>query len=234
MFKIYMLQSLGCDIWVMFDHRGRYITVFTCWAAHTMTRLWHIKSVQCSFKDNTCDVCTVMIYSVFCLHKAFHAVFSYRASDRLKSITPTVKMLLEYYPRSARREMACQVASLAALQEKQKQETADQCVNLEKQWIDLETGRRRWSGTAQQIRWCQGGTNKLGQPCGTAVLSGLWSKHTLLLQTLLLVCFLVVFLMCSDAMCVFAAGALRVFCRGLRGRPRVHWHPAVPHTRHPG
>uniref|UniRef100_A0A3Q3MV72 Golgi resident protein GCP60-like n=1 Tax=Labrus bergylta TaxID=56723 RepID=A0A3Q3MV72_9LABR len=26
----------------------------------------------------------------------------------------------------------------------------------------------------------------------------------------------------------------RVLYRGLRGWPRVHWHPAVPHTRHPG
>lgn len=51
-------------------------------------------------------------------------------------------MLWQYYTWSAVRETACQVASLASLQEKQKQETADQCVNLKKQWRDLELGAK--------------------------------------------------------------------------------------------
>lgn len=61
-------------------------------------------------------------------------------------------ILLEYYAWRTLREIVCQVACLASHQDKYKKETADQYVNLKKQWRHLEMGQRRWSGTAQQIR----------------------------------------------------------------------------------
>lgn len=49
-------------------------------------------------------------------------------------------MLLEYDPWLTPKVIACQVASLVSLQGKQKQETADQCTELKKQWWYLEKG----------------------------------------------------------------------------------------------
>lgn len=49
-------------------------------------------------------------------------------------------MLLEYDPWLTPKVIACQVASLVSLQGKQKQETADQCIELKKQWWYLEKG----------------------------------------------------------------------------------------------
>ncbi len=185
--------------------------------------------------------------------RGFHAIFSNSVSDHFKSITLTVEMLLEYYTWSALREMACQVASLASLQEKQKQETAVQCVNLKKQWRYLETGLRRWSETVQQTRCLWTGRtvserdkqtwSTLRDSVSSVRIPGLWSVCGVSKYSSIphysCVCFWVcLFKMCNckteDVVCVFTAGRLRVFCRGLRGAPQVHWYPAVPHTRHPG
>lgn len=65
--------------------------------------------------------------------QGFHSMFSNSASDHFESITMRVMLLLEHYTRSAQGEVACQVASLASLLDKQKQGTADQSVNLKKQ-----------------------------------------------------------------------------------------------------